>query len=313
MSELNTGTVKHQPHIMVDVVDPIQQGTTYKFQLVKICIIAITVLHIAIFFISAIEVVKHGSMICLFLAIYALIAIVAIPKFWHDVAGTQLKFDTLIDKINFYKNVQNKTICKSKYDPTIPEESIREVTGLIEVYEETGLVKEEVNQPMWSLKEHPYLGQHSFNLIADPKFLEEDIVFIENMFEANKNLPSGCLKNVGMICGQMVSNILEDIEHELSLPNLSKVREDALYSILNQYSGRNATFEPIYIIHIGLPFTESIDIALENMQTIRNEFEKSINEKKIHTVLIKDSDVIADLTQTIYTGFRWYEGDVIEN
>ena len=305
--------VKHKPHVMVDVVDPINDDKSYTWELILFGIIGITFLDVLVFLLSAIKFIKFLSIVWLIICLISLILAVAIPIIWYTVAGSQVKLDNTFDQYRFHKKIKNKEESFSKHDSTIPEKTIRDVTGYVEFYDGIGLCKEEINTSSWSLKEHPYLGNFSFNLIADPKFLDEDEVFIENMFEANKNIPVGCLKKTSMICGQTLTNIMEDVEKQLANPTLPKVREQALYSLYNKYSGRNSTFEPLYIIHIGLPYAPNIEIALENMRNVRNEFEKSINEKKIHTTLISNSDDIIDIINGIFTGVMWFRGDIVEH
>jgi hypothetical protein len=298
---------------MVDLVDPLSNDKSYLFEAVFFGMATFTLIDVMLFAGSAIKFIRTVNVLWLLLCLITLILAVAIPYFWYVVAGNQTRFDNTVNQYKFNKGVKNKEESFSKYDKTVPEKTIREFTGFIEFYEGLGICKEEINETSWSLKDHPYTGNYSLNLLADANFLDEDEVFIENMFEANKNIPAGCLKKTSMVCGQTLSNILEDIEKQLADPNLPKVREQALYSLYNQYSGRNATFEPLYIIHIGLPYAPTLEIAIENMTIIRNEFERSINEKKIHTTLITNSDDIIDIINGIFTGTMWFRGDVIDN
>lgn len=260
----------------------------------------------------------------IFRCIFLIISGIVIPMIWYTYAGNQKKLDYtiahnhfrlrvlkgmesfskygssnglnrgfigkivyfILNKFNFFSNVQNV---------------ILEFTGILHFDRETGLTTEKINESTWVL-DHPYKGTTGFNLFAVPKFADEEEVIVANMLEAVSTIGPNHLVSTTMISGHNTSYIMDDIEEQLKLPNLSPVREKALYSIYEKFKNRVGTEEPIFIIHIGLPPAVHEYEHIENMRRVRDEFELTLNEIGIETVLIKDPEDLAYIMNGMFTG-----------
>ena len=124
------------------------------------------------------------------------------------------------------------------------------------------------------------------------------------------------MKKTILISGENLSYILDDLEEQLQEKHISNIRRSSIESLLETFSESKGAMEYLYIIHFGLPYTEDENIALENMQKVRNGYERLINELSIGTVLLKDeSDLLqiinGMLTGEMYFGARLKEGKLI--
>lgn len=192
----------------------------------------------------------------------------------------------ILKKFHFFANIQDV---------------ILSFTGIQHFDRETGLTTEKINEDTWVL-DHPYKGIKGFNLFAVPKFADEEEVIVANFLEAVSTIGPNHLVSTTMISGHNTSYIMDDIEEQLKLPNLSPIREKALYSIYEKFKNRVGTEEPIFIIHIGLPPAVHEYEHLENMRKVRDEFELTLNEIGIETVLIKDPEDLAYIMNGMFTG-----------
>lgn len=335
MSE-NSST-KYEPHVMLDIVDPVKDG---RSQIWKTCIYTMLLSQLILFFSIIWIAYKHvlcyseelgeyyiswiNVLKCIFLGISAVI----IFALWRNTAWEQQALDYNIEHIKFkirtYKGLESfsKYGTDTKLSGNIfkriiaailrfilrrfhffanPRDVIMGFTGIENFDRETGLTKEKLNENTWALT-HPYQGDHGFNLLAVPKISDTDEVIIANFLEAVNTLGPNHLVSTTMISGHNTSYIMDDIEEQLKLPNLSPVREKALWSIYNKFKNRVGTEEPLFIIHIGLPPAVHEYEHIENMRKVRDEYELTLNEIGIETVLIKDPEDLAYIMNGMFTG-----------
>lgn len=335
MSE-STST-KYEPHVMMDIVDPVKDGRSAGW---KLCLYAM--LFIEVIFVFSLTWIAYKDVLvfsqvtgeysihwksvfkCLFIAI----SFVVIPVFWKNVAGTQKTLDYTLEharfRIRIYKgnesfskygtsNELNGNILKRVIAAILrcilrkfhfysnPRDVIISFTGIKSFDRDTGLTTENMNESSWVL-EHPYQGDHGFNLLAVPKIADTDEVIIANFLESVNTIGPDHLVSTTMISGHNTSYIMDDVEEQLKLPNLSPVREKALWSIYNKFKNRVGTEEPLFIIHIGLPPAVHEYEHIENMRKVRDEFELTLNEIGIDTVLIKDPEDLAYIMNGMFTG-----------
>lgn len=263
-----------------------------------------------------------------FRSLVILIGFVAVPVFWYNIAGDQATFDYTIEHILFKIRIKKGLESFSKYGTgkevsgnifkritasmvrlilrrfhffINPRDVIMSFTGIEHFDRESGMTQEKLNESTWAL-EHPYKGDHGFNLFAVPKISDTDEVIIANFLEAVSTLGPNHLVGTTMISGHNTSYIMDDVEEQLKLPNLSPVREKALWSIYNKFKNRVGTEVPLFIIHIGLPPAVHEFEHVENMRRVRDEFEITLNEMGIETVLIKDPEDLAYIINGMFTG-----------
>jgi len=304
---------RFEPHELEDTVDPFKnhKSDAWRFGVIATCFLE--AVYFILFFATLNKDILFKFLIFNPLSVILVIAFIVTPVLWFAVAGTQRRLDENIEKVKCKRRVKKRIDKFSKWDEKTPEKSIRRITGIKSFDPETGMSEHEVNVKKWAMDDHPYLGNRSFDLISYVKTTDDEEVIIDNLFEAGKSLKQGgVLIRTVMYSGESICNVLDDVERQLSLPDLTEIREKALYSVLHHYSGREGNYEPIYLIHFGLPFTVSKDKALEYMRVIRDEYEKALNERKIETVLIKDSDIMKTILDGIFTGKMYLTGDINE-
>ena len=85
-------------------------------------------------------------------------------------------------------------------------------------------------------------------------------------------------------------------------PGISPVRLAELYSIQEKFSDIKGVIDWIYVIHIGLSYTQQEERAHREMDAVQNGYVRLLNEMGIGTVLIKDSDDMVLLYQSMLTG-----------
>jgi len=259
-------------------------------------------------------------------SIVIIIFMVLVPAVWYTHAGNQQKLDYNIAHFRFKMRILKGKESFSKYgtgvEPNVfkrilfkflriifkrfhffanPRDVIIAFTGITHFDRETGMTTEKINKDT-EFYEHPYQGDHGFNLLAVPQFSDTDEVIIANFLEAVATLPADHLVSTTMASGHNISYIMDDVEEQLKLPNLSPIREQALWSIYNQFKDRVGMEEPLFIIHIGLPPAVHEYEHVENMRKVRDEFELTLNEIGIETVLIKDPEDLAYIINGLFTG-----------
>jgi hypothetical protein len=139
-------------------------------------------------------------------------------------------------------------------------------------------------------------------LIASPPAETDKKTFNENLRDAFRALPYGCMQKTILISGRDMSFIADDIEEQLKEPGISHIRRAELYSIQEQFIDENGFIDWIYLIHIGLNYTLHEDRALKEMNEIRNGYERLLNDMGIGTVLIKDSEDLVLIYNGMLTG-----------
>jgi len=145
-------------------------------------------------------------------------------------------------------------------------------------------------------------GDWFFDLIAFPPAEQEKATFNENLRHAFQALPFGCLQKTILISGRDLTFIVDDIEEQLKEPGISPVRLAELYSIQEKFSDIKGVIDWIYVIHIGLSYTQQEERAHREMDAVQNGYVRLLNEMGIGTVLIKDSDDMVLLYQSMLTG-----------
>ena len=330
-------STKYEPHIMLDIVDPLKDG---RSQIWKSCLYTMLLSELFFFFSFVWTAYKHViyysnetgeyliSWLNVFKCIFMIISMVIIFAVWRNVAEDQKTLDYNIEhmkfKIRTYKGLEsfskygsNTELSGNVFNRVFaaitryvlrrfhffanPRDVVMSFTGIEHFNRETGLTKEKLNESTWAL-DHPYQGDHGFNLFAVPKLSDTEEVIIANFLEAVNTLGPNHLVSTTMISGHNTSYIMDDIEEQLKLPNLSPVREQALWSIYNKFKNRVGTEVPVFIIHIGLPPAVHEYEHVENMRKVRDEFELTLNEIGIETVLIKDPEDLAYIMNGMFTG-----------
>jgi hypothetical protein len=304
---------KWEPHELEDTVDPFKNHKSDIWRAGVYITCFIEVVNVILFFATLNKAIPFKILIFNPLSFIIVIAFIVTPVLWFAVAGTQKRLDENVEKYKCKIRVKNRVDKFSKWDEKTPEKSIRRITGIKSFDPKTGLSEHEVNEKKWAVDDHPYLGKDAFDLIAYVKTTDDEEVIIDNLFEAGKSLKQGGVEiRTVMYSGESICNVLDDVERQLSSSDLTEIREKALYSVYNHYAGREGNYEPIYLIHFGLPYTASKEKALEYMRVIRDEYELALNERGIETVLIKDSDIMKTIIDGIFTGKMYFSGDINE-
>lgn len=303
-----------EPHELEDTVDPFKnhKSDLYRAGIVVTCFLE--VIYVVLFFSTLNKEILFKLLVFNILSLMLIIAFIATPLLWFAVMGTQRRLDENTEKAKCKRRVKKRVDSFSKWDDKTPEQAIRKFNGIKSFDPETGLSEHLVNEKKWAVDDHPYLGKDAFDLIAYVKTTDDEEIIIDNLFEAGKSLKvGGVLVRTIMYSGEDICNVLDDVEKKLADPNIDEVRQKALYSVYNHYVGREGNYEPIYLMHFGLPYTASKEKALEFMREIRDEYELALNERGIETVLIKDSDIMKTIMEGIFSGKMHFTGDIIEN
>ena len=361
MSETKS-SVKYEPHVLVDVVDPTKDGTSPTWKKCCYSMLFIEFMHFFTFvwfawhsltyteITSEVKIDDIPNLICVYdgygvgavwgniiFAFLVVMSFIAVAAIWYTFAYDQQKLDYTINHTRF--RIRNKKGLEgfSKYGVNNQSKSVFEFalnfvlrkfnffvdprvvitafTGIEKMNRETGMTIEKLNETSVDGKPHPYLGTTGFNALLFSHLADSDEVIIANLLEAVSTLEAlgaGYLVSTTMISGHNTSYILDDIEEQLKLPNLNAVREKALWSIYNKFKDRAGTDEPIFIMHVGLPPAVHEYEHLENMRKVRDEFELTLNEIGLETVLIKDPEDLAHIINGMFTGEIWIGRDLTE-
>ena len=304
---------RKQPHILSKVVDPYGQKNSGWSTLLTL-MIGLELIDVLVFLVTLNRHIIFQFYIINFATILTMIAFLIIPAIWALVAVTPKRLDYNIRKYSFKLRIKQGKEKISKYSSEASEEAVRGFTGLEKFNPKTGMSEHKINEPpQWSLKKHPYQGNRAFDLIVIPKIVEENVVITANLWEAGKSLPAGCLKKTTMITGQSFSYIMDDVKEQLQDKSISPVRYQALISVWDQYKDRASTLEPVFLIHIGLPFKIREEDSLKEMQQIRDGYESSLNIKGFDTVLLTDPEDLVMIITGMLTGKMFFRGDLVEN
>lgn len=304
---------KYEPHVLEDIVDPMRNHKSDLWRALAYTTCVLEVVYFVLFFVTLNRSILFKLWIFNPLSVLLVIAFIATPVIWFAVAGTQKRLDENCDRVKSKRRVKKKIDRFSKWDDETPEKSIRDITGMKSYNPVTGVSEHEVNTNKWSLSEHPYLGNRAIDFIVYVKTTDDEEIIIENLFEVGKTLKDGGIHvRTSMYTGETFVNNLADIERELAKKELSDVRRQALYSIYNHYSGREGNYEPLYCIHIGIPFTMNEEKAMEYVRKIRDEYETPLNVRGIETTLIMNSDIMKTIMDGIFTGKMYFTGDINE-
>jgi hypothetical protein len=332
-----TSSAKYEPHIMLDIVDPAKEGRSSIWKSCLYSMLLSEVIFFLSFFWTAYRDIYVFSQftgeyiidwISVLKCLLFLISMVVVFAVWYNIAGDQKTLDYTIAHLQFKIRIHKGLESFSKYGTNQelsgnifkrilaalirfilrrfhfyanPRDVIISFTGIKNFNRDTGLTTENLNESTWAL-DHPYMGDHGFNLLAVSNIADTDEVIIANFLEAMSTLGPDHLVSTTMISGHNTSYIMDDVEEQLKLPNLSPVREKALWSIYNKFKNRVGTEEPLFIIHIGLPPAVHEYEHIENMRKVRDEFELTLNEIGIDTVLIKDPEDLAYIINGMFTG-----------
>lgn len=304
---------KKQPHILTQVVDPNgQKNKGWTFLL--ILMLGLELADLLVFIVTLNHHIVFKLYFFNFISFLTMIMFILIPVVWALFAVTPGRLDYNFKKYLFKLRIKRGKEKISKYSPTASEESVRSFTGILNYDPDTGLSKYILNDPSpLSMAKHPYQGDMGFDLVVFPKLIDEPEVITTNLWYAGKSLPAGTLKKTTMITGQSFSYIMDDVKEQLTEPNISPVRYSSLMSIWDHYKDRASTLEPIFLIHIGIPFHVRKEDSLLQMEEIRNGYEASLNTKGFDTVLIKDPEDWVMIITGMLTGKMLFRGDMIEN
>lgn len=311
--QTNSNRRRRQPHILTKVVDP-NGDKSALWQTLYVSMWILEVLNFIIFFVTLNSKILFKLYVFNAISLFTMVLFLIIPCAWALIGYNQARLDYNIRKYRFKWRVKHGVERISKYSKDATEDAIRGFTGIINYDAKTGLSDYQVNEsPSWVLEKHPYLGNRGFDLIVIPEIVEEDEVITANLHAAAKSLPAGTLKKTTMITGQSFSYIMDDVKEQLAEKDISPVRYNALMSVWDQYKDRASTNEPIFLIHIGLPYRYDKEDSLKLMQEVRDGYESSLNERGFHTVLIKDPEDWVMIITGMLTGKMFFRGDMVEN
>lgn len=311
--QTNSNRRRRQPHILTKVVDP-NGDKSALWQTLYVSMWILEVLNFIIFFVTLNSKILFKLYVFNAISLFTMIFFLIIPCAWALIGYNQARLDYNIRKYRFKWRVKHGVERISKYSKDATEDAIRGFTGIINYDANTGLSTYQVNEsPSWVLEKHPYLGNTGFDLVVIPDLVEEDEVITANLHAASKSLPPGAYKGITMITGQSFSYIMDDVKEQLAEKNISPVRYNALMSVWDQYKDRASTNEPIFLIHIGLPYRYNKEDSLKLMQEVRDGYESSLNERGFHTVLIKDPEDWVMIITGMLTGKMFFRGDIVEN
>lgn len=304
---------KRQPHILTKVVDPNgDKSLLWNSLFGSMCVLE--VFDVAICIITLNRQILFKVFIFNIITVITVFIFLLIPAIWAIVGVTQRRLDYNVRKYTFRRRLRQGKEKISKFSHSATEDTIRGTTGILHYDRETGLSDYQLNEaPSWVMTKHPYTGNRGFDLICIPRLVDEDEVITANLHAAEKSLPPGTLKKTILVTGQSFSYLMDDVKEQLQEKNLSTVRYKALISVWDKYKDRASTNEPLFLIHIGLPFHFSKEDSLKEMNAIRNGYEKSLNQKGFDTILIKNPEDWSMILTGMLTGKMFFRGDIVEN
>jgi hypothetical protein len=302
----------HEPHILEDTLDPIKENHSEEWHFVFYVMGLLWLADILLFFFTLNRNIVFQIWIINILTPFLFAGLILIPGTWLFCAGSQQRLDDNLNHLRFIKRERERHETFSKYDDSVPEDVIIEFSGMTEFNEETGISTHLVNESNWILQEHPYLGNRSVDYIVQIETTEEEDVFLNGLYEAGKALKEKkYLIRSTLFAGQSLTYVLANIEKELAKPKLSEVRQKALYSIYNHYSGRPGNNEPLYLVHVGLPYSSNMTKAIEDMTEVHDKLVSSYNGMGITMIQIKEKAIVKSILDGIFTGKMWFSGDML--
>lgn len=311
--QTNNNRRRRQPHILTKVVDP-NGDKSSLWHMLFVGMVFLELVDILIFFVTLNTQILFKIFFFNAISVLTMIMFLIIPCIWALIGFNQTRLNYNVRKYRFKWGLKHGREHISKYSKGATEDAIRGFTGIISYDAKTGLSEYQVNEsPAWVLEKHPYEGNRGFDLIVIPEIVEEDEVITANLHAAAKSLPAGTLKKTTMITGQSFSYIMDDVKEQLEDKNISPVRYSALMSVWDQYKDRASTNEPIFLIHIGLPYRYNKEDSLKIMQEIRDGYEASLNQRGFATVLIKDPEDWVMIITGMLTGKMFFRGGMVEN
>lgn len=304
--------VMHEPHILEDTVDPVKENHSEEWHFFFYIMGVLELVDVLLFFSTLNKHILFKFWIINALTPFLFAGLILIPLTWAFLAGSQTRLDNNINHYKFNKREKNGHESFSKYADNTPEEVIIEFTGMTDFDEETGISTHLVNESNWVMQDHPYTGNRAIDYLVNIETTEEEEVFLENLYEAGKALREKKYHiRSTLFAGQSLTYVLNNIERELAKPDLSEVRQKALYSLYNHYSGRPGNNEPLYLIHVGLPYSSNLQKAIEDMNEVHNKLVPSYQSMGITMIQIKELDIIKSILDGIFTGKMWFSGDMI--
>jgi hypothetical protein len=300
--------VLHEPHNLEGDVDPVKENHSEMWYLCFYTASMMFLLDVLAFFLTLNRHVIFKFWVINSLTPFLFAGMIIIPVVWLLVAGSQQRLDDNINHVKFINRERQHKESFSKYDNETPQEVIEEFTGMTDFDEVTGISTHLVNESNWVLQDHPYGGNRAVDYLVTIETAEEEEVFLANLYEAGKALREKeyFIKHT-LFAGQSLTYVLDNIENELAKPNLSDVRQKALYSIYNHYSGRPGNNEPLYLIHAGLPYSPTMEKAIEDMKELHDKLVPPYKEMGITMIQIKEKDIVKSILDGIFTGKMWFD------
>jgi hypothetical protein len=278
------------PHILAPIHDPVRHGYSFG-RIVSI---------FALFLFGSIELSSmlytdslSTRIMWIILLVCTIIIYVAFCRDSKTLDYNWFKFNFQIrtirgkEQVSKYENKSKINKVKLK-----TETQVQSIIPWDHINELTGLNKGTLNDG----------GDWFFDLVAFPPAEQEKKTFNENLRHAFQALPFGCLQKTILISGRDLTFIVGDIEEQLKESGISPVRLAELYSIQEKFSDIKGVIDWIYVIHIGLSYTQQEERAQRVMDAVQNGYVRLLNDMGIRTVLIKDSDDMVLLYQSMLTG-----------
>lgn len=307
--------IRYQPHVLTNSLNMFGGTTTVTWSMLVSLLCFFEAVLMLLFFATL------GSTIIFRLVIFNAVSflspalMIIIFVLWLWFAGHPQRLDDTINRYYFKKRVRKNIDKISIFQDKVTEEEIRRFTGIISYDPVSCLYRTLVNKAttgFWKLRGHPYKGNWFYVTVAKPNYTKTDhMVIIENLYSADKTFPPNHYKNTLMITGDTSKHVLAEFKKLIANPNIDKIQEQAIYSILDLYKDQETTKEPIYLILFGLPYTTKVEKARQYMSDMRAGYENTINVKGIKTELITDPLVLSMLIKGALTGKMWVRGNLI--
>ncbi len=205
-----------------------------------------------------------------------------------------------LNKIGFKKRRMQGKEGMGKFDENVTEKQVKSYIPWTGINEETGLSTYDYENA------REYLGNYGFTVLAIPPAETDKDTLNEQFRRAFRAIPFKCSQKIIVMTGIDPTFILNDIEELLKQPGLTTMRELELKSMQQTFSETKGSVERTHLIHITLAYTLHEEKAQKQMNKIMNGYMKLLNKKKIKTVLIKESDDMVLLYQSMLTGKKLY-------
>jgi hypothetical protein len=284
------------PHVLAPIHDPVQHGFSTGRIIAMGLLFLFGSIELATFF------SYYGTKFC-FLSVIALVLTILIYLvFCRDQTTLDHNWNKLCFEVRYAKGIEqigkyeNENRIIKKHIKTKTEKQVKSVVPWDAINEITGLNRGTLNSG----------GDWFFDLVAFPPAEQDKDTFNENLRLAFQALPFGCLQKTVLLSGRDLTFIVDDIEQQLKKEGISPVRVAELYSIQDAFKDITEVIDWIYLIHIGLSYTQDEKRAKREMDAVQNGYIRLLNDMGIGTVLIKDSDDMVLLYQSMLTGKLLY-------